>query len=452
MLYNSQKIFSLLLCLMQLVAFGQAEHASSKKIAPAALRNDFMLLRDTIQKIHPAMYRYNSKEAVDHIFDSCYASIHDSMTAPYFYPLLCRVIAAIGDGHANARLSRDIMDDYMSSTKVFPAMLMFIHDRAFIFCCEQNPALGGTELLSINSVPVTKVVQRLFTYISTDGRIQSRKNWELPENFHLLYNVVYGPQNSYAITYKTKTGDAKKTVLQPDNIKNFICKTPFSRPSKYLQLSYTSNNTAVLTLQTFFDGFLQQTGENFKTFLDSSFNDIKAKKIKKLLIDVRSNQGGNDNNGALLYSYLTDKPFRYYASLETATEKFTVEGHSLLGMQQPSQNNYSGKVYILMNGRSFSGVAEFASIVKTNARGIFIGEECGGGYYGNSSGDEAMVTLPNTQVTARIPLIKYTMAVKKDTYSDRGVRPDYPVYPTIEDIIEHKDSQLLYTLQLVEEK
>jgi Peptidase family S41 len=452
MLYNPQKIFIPLLCLLQLTVVAQIENASLKKIAPWALRSDFMLLRDTMQKIHPAMYRYNSKKTIDHIFDSCYASIHDSMTIPEFFPVISAVIATIGDGHANCKLPRNVMDDFMNSAKVFPAIVMFIHSRAFIFCCKQNDSLTGTELLSVNGQPVKTVVQKLFGFITTDGRIQSRKNWEMPENFQLLYHIVYGAQDSYPITYKTKSGEIRKTTLQADIIKNFICKSPFSRPAKYLQLSYTADNTAVLTLQTFFDGFLEQTGENFRRFLDSSFADIGNRKIGKLLIDVRYNQGGNDNNGALLYSYLVDKPFRYYAALETATEKFTENGHSLLGIQQPNQNSYSGKVYILINGRSFSGVAEFASIAKTNGRAIFIGEECGGGYYGNSSGDEAMVTLPNSQLTARIPLIKYTMAVKKDVYADRGVIPDYPIYPTIEDIIEHTDNQLAYAVRLIGKK
>lgn len=102
-----------------------------------------------------------------------------------------------------------------------------------------------------------------------------------------------------------------------------------------------------------------------------------------------------------------------------------------------------------MNGRSFSGVAEFAAIAKSNKRAIFIGEECGGGYYGNSSGDEAMVTLPNTQITARIPLIKYTMAVKKIERKDGGIAADYPVDLTIGDLIAHTDGQLDDALRIV---
>ena len=44
---------------------------------------------------------------------------------------------------------------------------------------------------------------------------------------------------------------------------------------------------------------------------------------------------------------------------------------------------------------------------------MFFGEECGSGYYGNTSGFMVMATLPNTRIQIRIPLILYTMAVAR---------------------------------------
>jgi hypothetical protein len=442
-------MFALFILISSFGLSGQTENLALKKMPAAPLRSDFLLLRDTMQKIHPAMYRYASKETIDHIFDSCYKTIQDSMPLINFYLLTRFAVAAIGDGHANSKLSRDLISGYLANAKIFPAMVMFIHNKAYVFCCKQAPSLNGTQLLSINGRPLKEIVQKLFSYISTDGRIESRKNWEIPEDFPLLLNAVYGSSEKYTVSYKTAANETMTTALQADTIKNFICKSPFNRPAKYLKLSYTAGNTAVLTLQTFFDGFLEQTGENFKKFLDSAFNDISTKKVKSLLIDVRNNQGGNDDNGAFLYSYLSKLPFRYYSSLETAHEQFTESGHSLLGLQQPKENHFDGKVFVLMNGRSFSGVAEFASVARSNNRAIFIGEECGGGYYGNSSGDEAMVTLPHTQITARIPLIKYTMAVKEMEHKDGGVLPDYPIDLTIADLIGHTDGQLDDALNIV---
>ena len=97
---------------------------------------------------------------------------------------------------------------------------------------------------------------------------------------------------------------------------------------------------------------------------------------------------------------------------------------------------------------SFSATAEFCSIARSNKRGKFIGEETGGGYYGNTSGKFVDTTLPNSKIIISIPTIKYIMAVRKEKFRDRGIIPDYTVTPNINDIIENKDVQLNYALKL----
>ena len=448
MLNFGKKLAIMFACIIATRSFAQTIDYRPAKIAPAELRSDFKLLRDSLEKIHPGLYRYNSKARIDHIFDSCFASIKDSQSVTGYYGLISWVMASIGDGHANCRMPKPVVNDYMSHVKVFPAMVLFIHDRAFIFCCKQDDRLTGAELLSINGLSMDRITQRLFRYITTDGTIQSRKNWEMPEFFHLLYNIAYGESNSYRITYRAKEGDIRTTELQADMLNNLICQSPFARPAKYLQLSYTADNIAVLTLRTFFDDFLQPTGENFQRFLDSAFNDMKVKKVTKLIIDIRRNQGGYDHNGEIVYSYLTQKPFRYYASQETVKGKITESQNHDLSLQQPKENSFSGKVYFLIDGRSFSGAAEFAAIAKSEKRGLFIGEETGGGYYGNTSGSEVFVSLPATQIICRIPVINYMLAVKKASFADRGVLPDYPVYLTIHDILDKTDGQMDLALKI----
>ena len=449
MLYFKKKLLFLLLCIaMSVSAFTQPANDVFKKIPPQLLRQDFAVLKDTLQKIHAGLYRYRSKPEINRIFDSCLASIVDTMSISDFYALASHALAAIEDGHTNCRLPKAVMNDYMNNVKVFPAMVMFMHNKAFVWCCKQHDELAESELLSIDNHSLDEIIQRLFCYICSDAGIQSRKNWEMPESFQLLYNILYGAKDSFDVKYKTMTGDIKTTTVYADFIRNILCAGPFPTPDKYLELNYKPGNVAVLTLKTFFNGFLQRTNENFSRFLDSSFKDIRDKKVEKLVIDVRSNQGGNDVNGEMLYSYLTQKPFMYYASQETVTRKFSEADNPDLKLQQPKENNFKGKVYILINGRSFSGTAEFSSVARSNNRGVFIGEECGGGYYGNTSGNETMVTLPNTQITARIPMVKYTMAVKKAPFKDGGVMPDYPVYPTISDLVGHKDVQMEYALKL----
>jgi len=195
---------------------------------------------------------------------------------------------------------------------------------------------------------------------------------------------------------------------------------------------------------------MEKTKENFTVFLDTSFTELMHKKIEKLIIDLRDNGGGDDTNGALLYSYLTAKPFPYYTSLNS--NKKEVKDHPNLTIQQPKENNFKGKVEFLISGKSFSGAAEFSSIAKSNSRGLFIGEETGGGYYGNTSGSKITLILPNSKIRVNIPLYKYVMAVKKSQYKDRGIIPDYTIVPTIQDFIQHKDVQMDLAIKLMNER
>lgn len=134
------------------------------------------------------------------------------------------------NGHTNCNLPAAIMNDYYSNTKVFHAMVMY--NKTFIYCCNHDRRIAEWELLSINNHPMDKIILRLFNYIQLDAFIhQSHKNWELPECFHLPYNVLYGETNSYNISYKTKSGEIKKAKVQADTIKNIFCPPPFPRPN-----------------------------------------------------------------------------------------------------------------------------------------------------------------------------------------------------------------------------
>ncbi len=441
---------SLLICFITFHAFGQADYQPQKN-APDKLRNDFLLLRDTLQKVHPALYRYKNKEDIDRIFDSCLAMIRDSMAVTDFYALTSFAIASIEDGHTNCRLPGQVMRDFVNSKKLFPALVMFIQNKAFIFCCRQKEELKGAELLSIDHHAMDGIIQNLFNYISSDGGIPSRKNWDLAENFPILYNILYGDKSSFSITYKTKSGDIKTVTLQADLIKNVTCGNPFPKPVKYLQLQYLPDGITLLTIKTFFNGYLEQSGENFKTFLDSAFQDMNQKQVKKLLIDVRGNPGGHDSNGVLLYSFLAQKPFQYFVSESTVNEIVTEQdpGHPNLGIKQPREHPFKGKVYFLMDGRSFSTTADFCAVAKRNKRGLFFGEETGGGYYGNTSGSEIEVVLPNTQLHCRIPKVKYVSTTEEPVTSWKGVIPDVLVYITIDDLVNHQDGQLHDVLQKI---
>jgi hypothetical protein len=184
-----------------------------------------------------------------------------------------------------------------------------------------------------------------------------------------------------------------------------------------------------------------------------------------------------DEYGKFLFAHVMDRPFLYYWALETKKDRydlfrytdetagaarelaqplsrndrgwFDVLGHPNRGLQATRKPRFAGPVAILIDGGSFSATGETTSAFHYYKKAVFFGEECGSGYYGNTSGFMVTATLPATRLRVRVPLVLYTMAV--DGYpKDRGIVPDFPVTPTIQDLLAGRDPVMERALAYVQ--
>jgi C-terminal processing protease CtpA/Prc len=480
---NNNRTGTLLLTLCLIVSFcSSTVKVSAQETHQDSLQADFATFRTLLTKSYPSLYRYTSQIKMDAILDSNYNSIKPNTTDFEFYKLLKRTLSSIKDGHLYCSLPPALQKYREEKAKFFPLQLYFTDQHTYQSASDEDKLPNGSEILSIDNQPIDLIRQHTFAYIVSDGAIQTKKLSILNNFFYFYYYLSDGEHSHYDVKFKTPDGATKQIRIAARTEKEIVKDENENKPIKQLRLTIIPDKTAILTIKSFEKSQLEANGENFPEFLQRSFATLHKKEIKKLIIDLRGNGGGRDTYGPLLYSYLAQKPFQYYKSLNTITTelpyqqfrsntssynnltkemltklspnnyKLKTTAHPNLQTIRPAPVNYQGKLWFLIDGQSFSTTAEFCAIAFSNNLGKFIGEETGGTYGGNTSGVQIESTLPNTKIQISFGTVQYNMAVSPKSNPARGIIPQYKIQPGSNDIINKTDVQLNYALKLAKEQ
>lgn len=464
----------------------EEEFNPEKKFTVKQLKDDFVLLRNALEEGHGGLYRYTSKEELDRQFENIFKNLDQTLTEVEFLRLLYPLIANINDGHTGINPSSPYRSYLENEPILLPFKIKFIDKKAYLhrnYSEDEDFALGG-EVISINDRPISEILEQMLAVLSSDGHIQTSKYRRLESTVFLweLYNLLFGKTTSYSITYKLPdNNELKKTEVKGLKRKELtnIFEERYPDAAKSpppIELDYRAD-IALLTIRTFVGGAYQRAKISYPGFMKKSFREFEKKNIKALIIDLRNNGGGSDLFGKILFAYLIDKPFTYYKHLrvkkkelsfleytdvpleerklpdnrfkENDSGTYDLLGHPNQGIQNPIKPTFKGKVFVLINGASFSTSGECTSLIHFYKKAKFVGEECGAGYYGNTSGFMPRLTLPNTGIQVRIPLVKYSMAVSGYA-PDRGIIPDYPVSPTMKDVLNGIDTEMDFVMKLIE--
>jgi C-terminal processing protease CtpA/Prc len=324
--------------------------------------------------------------------------------------------------------------------------------------------------------------------MTEDGNANNVNYLRLSNNFPYYHRNIFGLSKKYEVKYADSTG--KEHIVQLPLFDPPIDTTKRPRPPmavkrtekerKQQQLFNirslavdTATNTAVITLNSFTTGKLRK-------FFRQTFRYIKKTGVNNVVLDIRSNGGGKINLSTLLTKYVTRIPFKVadssFAIAKTLhpyskyiKERFVTnmgmffltkkrkDGLYHFGMWErklyhPKNNNhFGGDLYVLINGQTFSASALFCNAIKGQQGITIVGEEAGGGWYGNSGIMIPDITLPNTHVRVRLPLFRLVQYkhVSKDGH---GVMPDVYIGTSYDALIKGYDKKLQVVMEMIKSK
>ena len=334
---------------------------------------------------------------------------------------------------------------------------------------------------SINGKTNKEILDSIFQYISIDGYANNYKSQLVSNQFGAWYKTIFGLDSEYAIQYIDSLG-----LTKTDTLKNFSPKArvkksadsvdtslqQFVRPTRRefrkatklnqrsLQID-TAINTAYMRLTSFSAGGL-------KKFFRQSFKTIRKEKVSHLVIDLRENGGGQIVNSIRLTKYLSNKDFKVADSVVAISRKFKYGSHIKQSMlywfpmnfnahkmedgkihysryetkyfKPYADKRFEGEVFIVQGGLSFSAATMFAGNLKGQANVKIVGEESGGGYYGNSAVHIPTIVLPNSKLRISLPM--YRVVSNKNRPKGLGIQPDILIMPKSEAIKKGYDLKL----------
>ncbi len=466
-----------------------------KKYSPEQLQKDYSIYETLLETHHPGLYWYTSKDSMDYFFNEGRQQLKDSMTEPAFRKLLTYVTAKINCGHTTVRSSKawSKYSDTVRLGKIFPISVK-VWDDAMLVTGNLNRRDSflkrGTIITAINGKTKPFLIDTMFNYISTDGYNRTHKYQTLSNRgyFGSLYTMLFGLSEKYTIEYKDSTGRTKiitVPVYNPATDTAFRTGTRTFRPTqqptkeeikqqrlnsvRLLKID-TVNHSAMMDLASFGRGY------GLRKFFRNSFRALQSNNITHLIIDVRSNGGGSVTSSTLLSRYLVNQRFKISDSLYAIKKgskyqkyidnhlwnklfiffltKKKKDGNYHFGYFERHQfkpkkaNHYDGKVYILTGGNSFSATTLFATSVIKQENVMVVGEETGGGAYGNSAWLIPDVQLPETGIRFRLPLFRLVID-NKIPKNGRGVQPEVEALPTVEAIKNNSDFKVEKAMELI---
>jgi hypothetical protein len=451
-----------------------------------AMQEDMLLLKKILEANHPSLYWYSSKTHIDSVFNIVYQSLPDSLNEIQYRNKLAYWISEIKCGHTSVRYSKKFtkkINNYRYpafplSIKVWKDSMVVLGNRRI----SDTILKRGTIITAINNRANKEIIDSVFHFISTDGNANNHKNQVLSNNFPDWYKNVFGIDSVFKINYidsagspavitinafdllppkrdsSSKTIPKLPTIIQPQPT---LSKRQRNLLSKRVLFIDSTNKTAVMRLSTF-------SGGRLKRFFRTSFKTLHKLAITDLVIDLRDNGGGRVENYIKLTKYISDHPFKIGDTVQAISRKFEYGSYihpawlywfpmNLAArkaddgtihyrryekhyFEPKTKNHFTGNLYLVQGGYSFSAATMFISTLKGQKNVKVVGEETGGGWYGNSAMHIPDIKLPHTKLRVRLPM--YRLVINANREKGGGIIPDWQIDPSSEAIKKGVDLKM----------
>ncbi len=332
------------------------------------------------------------------------------LTASQVMVKIMELVALVGDSHTTVQQT--------TSTSMLPFSLF--NFSSGIYVISSTPEfrfLIGQRLIEINEYPIASVKERYRDIIPHENEYWV--SYQFPKylkNLDLMYGLGLNQGNrENRFMFQNSQGEVQEIRISSgteveDTV--FFSKVGEEVPlflrnqSENYWYEYLSKNH---TLYFKYNRCLEMKEKTIANITDMIMDDLREREIKKVVFDLRFNEGGRSD---LLDPLIEELRFN-------------------------QSSHY--KVYVIINNGTFSAGVSTAISLKNKLNGILVGEPTGG--KPDSFGNVGSFVLPNTKLMISYPTRKLHFIGNENMTS---LYPDIPLALDIEDLFHGTDNAMQY--------
>jgi hypothetical protein len=444
-------------------------------ILPAeAVRADLAHLYATLRRAHFDLYARVTKDAYDQHYAATMAALDRPVSHDDVAKVFGRFVAFGKIAHARIDASFDAFDRYEAAGgKVFPLSLRIRDSRVFVAdnLSDLEDIHRGDEIVALDRAPIAAWVARAARNVSADTPYMAQALME--RDFPALLWLEAGPAETFTVTFRDAAGQEVERVVAARTAAQART-SAMARPPPF-KLSRTERTARMLDSRTAYlrpgpfynsdpGGTDPYDNAAFRRFIDTAFQGFLEAGADSLVIDLRDNPGGDNSFSDLMVSWIASRPFRFTSSFQIrssaeaiaannrrlAAEPTGGEGASrrfaaayagarpgdIIAFEVPfaearPEPRFKGRVYVLVNRRSYSNAVAVAALVQDYGFGTILGEETSD--LATTFGAMETFTLPRTGMVVGFP--KAFIVRPSGSLAPRGVVPDIAIEtPVVEGV------------------
>jgi hypothetical protein len=402
-----RRILLTILAVAVVVASGAS--GSARPASPSAA-DDVRLLMERIRTAHPDPFHATPEAAFQAAADGL-AARADGLSPDQLLVELMRFSCLLGerDGHSG------IFPLDSSNRRVlhlFPLYLYKFSDGLFVVAAPGRESLVGSKVLALDGIPADELERQVRPLVPRDNEATRDDRFM---SFLLTAEVLHG------LGLRAGTGPAAFTLQRPRAAPQEVTLAPVSAAA-YLRLMHPLFPSFVYALPKRPKPlYLRRRGEDhyvttinrgravfvgYNMTVGSTWPEarklarlVKSRKVRRVVVDVRLNPGGDNHTYAPLFAVLRSKAV-----------------------------NRPGRLVVLISRSTFSAAENFITDLERRTRAVFVGETSGGSP--NLYGDATGVDLPAAGVYVNIATRYWQKSFAADRRVGIGPKVTVPLNST----------------------